>query len=151
MPKKATPVEAPNDAEVERVTRIEPVAIQEEYAAVPGDLYRWCRLLADADHALGVSEQEIEDCENDERVRLLAEAEKAEEKPPSEDRLKAKVRAAAPYKAACRRALDARREKARAFAVVEGIRAKKDMLISLGADLRAEAERELLIRDRAGR
>jgi hypothetical protein len=149
MSRKPLPVEGPTEAEMERVTRIEPVAIQEEYAAVPGDLHRWCRILADADHALGVSEQDIEDCENDERVRLLAEAEKAEEKPPSEDRLKAKVRAAAPYKTACRKALDARRTKAYAFAVVEGIRAKKEMLISLGADLRSEQERELLIRDRS--
>lgn len=151
MPRKPLLVPVPHEDEVARVTRIEPVAIQEEYAAVPADLHRWCRLLADADHALGEAEQEIEDRENDERVRLIDEAEKADEKPPSEDRLKARVRAAAPYKEACRRALDARREKARTFAVVEGIRAKKDMLVSLGADLRAEAERELLIRDRSGR
>lgn len=151
MPRKPTLTEPATAEEVARATSIEPVAIQEEYAAVPSDLHRWCRILADADHALGVAEQGEKDFENDERVRLIEEADKAEEKPPSEDRLKAKVRAAAGYKAACRAAIEARKTKAYCFAVVEAIRAKKDMLVSLGADLRAEAERELIIRDRSPR
>jgi hypothetical protein len=142
MPRK--PLENPVspaelDAEVRRATRIIPERIDDEFAAVPSDVFRWGRVVAEADEALDLAEEALKGHEN-ERGKQILEAVPAGEKPPGEDRLKMLVRAEASWRSLARAEIKARRVKADALAVLEAIRQKASMLISLGASMRADRE-----------
>ncbi len=57
----------------------------------------------------------------------------------------------AEYRQARLRLIDATERKEQAQVMVDAVAAKKDMLVSLGADLRAEKEADPSIRDRRPR
>lgn len=125
--------------EIRRATSIIPERIDDEFAAVPTDLHRWARVVAEAAEDLELAELALKNHEN-ERGKQILDAVPREDKPPGEDRLKMLVRAEATWRSLARAEVGARRVKANAFAVLEAIRKKADMLISLGADLRADRE-----------
>ena len=162
MPRKPTVV-VEAEAEVRRATSIKPEAIQEEYVAVPSDVYRWARVVAGAQQAVDEAKAELEHWEHSEKVRLVdvAEAEArgngkvGDIKPPGEDRLKSEVRGSAGYLQRRRAIIAAERVKDDAMAVLEAVRKKADMLTNLGVTQRLELEMAIRdgqgIRDRSGR
>jgi hypothetical protein len=156
MPRAAKVIPA-TDLEMVRATRIVPEAIQEEYAAVPADLHRWSAVHAQADQAVRLAELDLESWEAERRLRVMTEwregneglPKEQRERPPTEASTDAIVYADPEYARRRRLVIGLLREKADASAMLEGIRAKKEMLVSLGADLRLEREQDITIRDRA--
>ncbi len=147
MPRQSRAPAQETDREIRRATSIEPTAIQEEYCAVPSDLYRFASLVSERDELLDHAEQQLKSYEARRAVEIV-EAVPVDEKPPGEAKIVAQIRKEKGWGEAVREVSRARRAKADAFAVLEAIRAKKEMLISLGATQRLELEREALIRDR---
>lgn len=166
MPRAAkVAVEKPDERK--RATSIIPEAIQDEYAAVPSDLARWNMVAAQADEEVRRAELELDVWEAERRLKVVedwraaveAEAEvaaadkkKAAPRPPGEDKIDAVVFADPDYRRRREAGIEAQRRKADALGMLDAIRAKKDMLISLGAHIRIELERDPSLRDRgAGR
>jgi len=136
-----------SDAEVRRATTIEPAALQEEYVRVPADLARWSWARTEAARALRLAELDLEVVESAARFRIRDGLE-AEKKKATVDDLGAMVAADQARQDAVRRVIEATALKERAADMVRAIEAKKDMLVSLGADIRAEKEGDPSIRDR---
>jgi hypothetical protein len=150
MPRKPmVVVEA--EAEIRRATSIRPEAIQEEYAAVPSDVYRWARVVAQAKQAQSDAEAELENWEHASKNRVVDEAEGEDlgegkkARPPGEDRLKSIVRGSSGYLQKKRAVAEAERVKDDALAVLEAVRKKADMLTNLGVTQRQEVE--MAVRD----
>lgn len=126
--------------------RIEPLAIEEEYIRLPSDLAYWSAELARA----------IEQSALAKNARELTAAEVAGEKREDLHALNGKAPTVAQVEEAV--TTDHRYQKAKhaeittesrrmeILGTVEAIRAKRDMLISLGAHIRAELQRDPLIR-----
>lgn len=147
MPRQSRQPVPETDREIARATSIEPTAIQEEYSAVPADVYRWASAVAERDEVLDYAERDLKSYEARRAVEIV-DAVKAEEKVPGEAKITAAIRRESGWVKAVELVAKARRGKADALAVLEAVRAKKEMLISLGATQRLELEREALIRDR---
>jgi hypothetical protein len=173
------PVES--EAEIKRAVSINVDLIQEEYARVPSDLSRWifrrveltkAYRLAELDldivkektkAALAASEAETKVRLRQENDEALAKAEKdSKAKRLTDDGLAALVLldvghqqvrkdGAAAREKAERAVIDAEDARGRAAGMVDALVAKKEMLISLGADLRSEKEGDPSIRDRQRR
>lgn len=139
------------DKEIDRAVNIEPTAIQEEYSALPGDLHYWAAQVSDRNEVLDNLEDDLRAFEARTELHIITEATKAGVKPPPEAVRQAQVRVDPFWKLTVRAISKARRDKADAQAVLDAIKAKKEMLISLGATQRLELEREALIRDRQRR
>lgn len=164
MPKAARPA-AETAAEIEGAVRIVPEAIQEEFARVPSDLHRWNVAAAQADEDVRRAELELDVWEAQSRLRVVEEwraenaapvadgdKKRAAPRPPGEDKIDAVVYSDPEYRRLRERGIAAQRRKADALGMLDSIRAKRDMLVSLGAHVRAEMERDAYIRDRgAGR
>lgn len=148
MPRTPTQV-VETDKEIRRAVRIEPTAIQEEYASLPADLNRWGHLLAAAHSDKERADLDLDTWDANERLRIKAEAE-AKNMKITVDTTDALVYANQVYRRLREAVILAEKDKQEIFATVEAIRAKKEMLISLGATMRQEIEgdRELVIRKR---
>jgi hypothetical protein len=150
MPKPPTKVVVETEREERRAVQIEPTAIQEEYAALPSNLNRWCHLLAIAGEELQRAELDLEEWDAKERIRIREFHETKGLKPPTVDALDSAILSNPMYRQLKEEIINATRNKQDVFATVESIRAKKEMLISLGADMRQErdGDRELVLRER---
>lgn len=148
MPKKPTPVTPATDKEILRATSLEPAGIREEYATVSSDLAYWGAVRAEAGRQEKMAALELEiwlsTFVNDERQKAEARGERV----PGVDGLERTARAQPRYRELVLLEIEAAKAKDDATAVVSAISAKKEMLVSLGADLRLDAEREIYIKKR---
>lgn len=127
------------DAEIRRAVNTEPTAIQEEYCAVPADIHRWAGIVAERDEVLDVAEAELKIHEAEEAKKIV-DSVPAGEKVPGEGVRQDRVRAGKGYRERVMAVARARRGKAEAMAVLEAVRAKRELLVSLGADIRQQIE-----------
>jgi hypothetical protein len=150
MPKAATPPKTATEADIKRATSVEPAAIREEYATVSSDLAHWGAVRTEAARQERRAELETETW----LAAFVSDArEKSEskgERVPGVDGLERSARSDPQYKILRDREIEAAFTKESAAAVVAAISAKKEMLVSLGADLRLDAERDILIMQRKG-
>ena len=135
------------EAYLSECTRIEPLALEEEYVRLPGDMAYWNGRYADVyRHWLEVKVQRdlvyhrlhkdyreaLENKANGTRITI-----KEVESMVAQDSDYLDVKA---------KELVAESEKIRLYGVMEALRAKKDMLISLGAHIRLEMGNDPLVR-----
>jgi hypothetical protein len=150
MPRKATTPQPATEADIKRATSVEPAAIQEEYATVSSDLAHWGATRAEAARQEKRAELDTEtwlaNFVNDEREK----AEVAGWRSPGVDGLKEKAKSRPQYREFKEAEIEASFAKDSAGAIVAAISAKKEMLVSLGADMRLENERDILIKQRNG-
>ena len=126
-------------------TRIEPLAVQEEYIRVPGDLAYWNERYAQVLRTALLAEHERRTAEA--RVALeLRGAAKVEGAKPTVDEVNSRVTVNAEVTKAVLTEIEALAEKEQVRGVLEAIRSKKEMLISLGAHLREEMRDDPTIR-----
>lgn len=152
MPRPAQTPESENDSDVKRAVRIQPTAIQEEYANLPAMIHRWLTLLAHAEEQHLLAKLDLKEWEAKERLKIREVAELKGTKPPTVDAIDAHIEAHEKYRQLSMAIIKTEHDRDEVFATVEALRAKKEMLISLGATMRQEIEgnRELLIRERRG-
>lgn len=141
------------DAYLADTVQIEPLALEEEFIRLPADLAYWNERYSQAVRAFLVSKIEAERCEArlhmEVRTRLAAAApEGAKSKGPTVADIEAAVESQPELQAARMRALDAEVDKVRLQGVLDAVRAKRDMLVQLGARARIEMEADPVIRDR---
>jgi hypothetical protein len=159
MPRAAREVPA-TEAEAAAALDLQGADIEVYYRRLPGEVSRWNLVVARAEEAVRRADEAERgaDLALDAWVarRHLEVAEAGEKRPP-EHVVHATVRADARYEAHRRAVIDARAVKSEAMrardeaaAVLEGLRVKKDMIVSLGAHVRLEMERDALIRRRDG-
>lgn len=142
--------------EAKKATDIEPLQIQVDYIRVPGDLAYWGQKYAGALRAAMVAEHERRTTEARVLLGLRGSAKVAGEKP-TVDEVNAHVATHPEVLAALLAEIDAQVAKEQVRAILEAIRGKKEMLVSLGAHLREEmrddptvrVERRLDSRERA--
>lgn len=128
-------------------TRIDPINVKDEFVRVSADMAYWGEQFAQASRTLQRKKL------NYEQVRAALWLEKREgasrtgKKPPTVDDIKAMVETADELDEAKGALIDAEYERDRIKAVLEAVRAKKDMLISFGAHVRAEMNGDPVIRE----
>jgi len=146
-------------AEIRRAVSIRPGAIQEEYVQLPSTLHRWLSERTEAAFALRVAELDLEVVEA--RVKTAVRKARLEEietagagtkiKPLTEDQAADALVLDEEYQGARRKVAEVAANKSRAQDMVDAVNAKREMLVSLGADLRVQAENDPSIRDRRPR
>jgi hypothetical protein len=130
--------------------RIEPMALEEEYVRLPGDLAYWnaeyasayrrwleAKIACDAGEGQAAFEWRNQ-LELDSKGRVTA----AE--------VESRVRVDTEVLRLRRAEAEAEADKVRLYGVLDAIRSKRDMLISLGAHIRQEMENDPMVRQRAG-
>lgn len=119
--------------------------VNSEFVRVPSDLAFWNEKYADALGRYLRAERHVKSIkaliEPEVREQLIADNGKT-----TEPRVKAAIESDARVRHAYRRFIDADVERTRIFGRIDAIRAKKDSLISLGAQLRSELEGDPSIR-----
>jgi len=142
------------DAYLADTVQIEPLALEEEFIRLPADLAYWNERYSQAVRAFLISKIEVERCgarlHLEVRTRLMGVAvpEGAKSKGPTVADIEAAVESEPELQAARMRALDAEVDKVRLQGVLDAVRAKRDMLVQLGARARIEMEADPVIRDR---
>lgn len=126
--------------------RINPDDIQEEFVRVPGDLAYWNSRYADAQRAQLTAEldEKVLKAELEAPVRLALISAGAKV---TESMVKAGVESHDDYVQAQRHTIDCEVEKSKCFGYLDAIRSKRDMIISLGAHIRAEMQGDPLVRE----
>lgn len=156
------------DAEIERQVKIRPEAIQVEYAELPTHLSRWVarRVRATKVHRLAEmeakaakadAEQEAERVEETVRQRVkkdhpgltVADTQAAVVTDPEYQRARKAVTETA--RRVDRTVIEAAEEKEKAAGMVEVLQTKSQMLISLGADIRADKQGHIHVNERPRR
>lgn len=126
--------------------RIDPLDIQGEYIRIPADLAYWNDRYAEALRVFLGSEIEVKliraQMEPQIREMLLNAGGKT-----TEAQVKAAIDSDENVIDAQRRNVEAEVEKNRHYGILDAIRSKKEMLISLGAHIRVEMAGDPLIRD----
>lgn len=144
----------PEDLEAYRraCVRIEPEAINDEYVRVPSDLSYWSEMHANTYRewqlAKFAREQEWGSAVTRSRAMLNSERGVASGRGPTVDQVDAHAINDADYVKAKRDEVYLEAETKRLLGMVDAIRTKRDMLVSLGAHIRAELEHDPLIRER---
>jgi len=126
--------------------QISPEALQEEFVRVPADLAYWGELHAQAVKQHLLAKVEVErlgarlslEC----RERLLAEGKK-----PTESTVEAAVMLDPSYHAARLTAVEAEATRVALRSRFDAVATKRDMLQSLGAQIRVEMERDPIVRE----
>lgn len=139
MDKTSSP--GPTEADVRAAVSIEPEVIQEEYARVPQDTHHYKRLLASVQADVEVAELHAEREESrvhEELRRKSNDAKRGDEDYMTADDIKAKVKGSAERAKAIAAAIDKRKHRDELRAIVDAIKMKGEMLVSLGADLREQ-------------
>ena len=124
---------------------VEPTAIQEEYVRLPADLAYWNELYARAYH------RHLTAKVNEKHLNALLRIEHREQLENSVARVtESMVDSAVDTDERLQRAhserIEAEVEKTRLYGILDAIRAKREMLVSLGAHVRAEMEDDPLVR-----
>lgn len=141
-----------SEEDLVRAVQIDEDDIKGEYIRLPGELARWNTRYADAVRAMAQAEAKLERLEAEAFLLHKTTSEKldaAEAKKYTVDRINALVRTDAAVCAAGDVLIEAQANKAWIAGVVDAIRAKREMLVSLGAHLRAEMEMDPAIRNRS--
>lgn len=131
---------------VTTVVAVEPLALEEEFVRVPSDLAFWNERFARAQRAVLLEKAVLErvEAELSELHRgMLKAAGKA-----TDAMVEERVHRDPTYQRQKKAVADAEYEKLRAYGVVDAIRTKRDMIISLGAHIRAEMARDPVVRDK---
>lgn len=142
----------PEDLEEYRraCVRIEPMAIQDEFIRVPADLAYWSEshsnLYREWQLAKFAREQEWGAAMA--RARASLSSEKQGGRGPTVDQVEAEAVNDPKYVEAKRNEVYLEAETKRLVGMVDAVRTKRDMLVSLGAHIRAEMEHEPTIRER---
>lgn len=130
----ATPTQTkpPTKREVADATTIEPAALTEEFVRAPGDIAHWAGLYTEALEGQLLAEA------NRKRVKeeALLRIKKSAADKPTEKVLTALVETDPDYQVAVLEEIRADVKKSKVTGILEAVRAKKDILISLGAHLR---------------
>ena len=136
------------DAYVLNAVTIVPEAIQEEYVRIPADLAYFNQRYADAYREYSHAKVGLARLEGLLRIKhredLLASGVKV-----TESQVDASVQGDASYQDAQDRFVDADVARVRSQGVVDAVRAKREMLVSVGAHLRAEMGGDPSIRNQA--
>ena len=128
--------------------QMEPLAIEEEFVRMPADLAYWNERYATAYKGLALAEQRRRKLEALLRIEYR-EKMLADQKKPTESMVDAAVATDDRMLAARDDQIMAEVEKVRIQGVCEAVRCKKDMLISMGAHMRAEMNGDPTIRAQA--
>lgn len=152
MKEKLKPTKQLHDLDVDAYladsVQIYPEAIQEEYVRLPSDLAYWGQRYTDALRVFLGAKLDMDRTEA--RVKILCRAElNAKEGKVTESMVSAAVDQHPDMEKARLALIEAEVEKARLGNVLDAIRAKKDMLVSLGAHVRSEMEHDPLLRDQS--
>ena len=127
--------------------QIFPEGLQEEFVRLPADLAYWNARFAEALRGFLTGKINLDRtearCRIEERERLGAAGGKV-----TESMVESAVEAAPEMEKAREALMEAEVEKVRLYGVLDAIRAKRDMLISLGAQHRAEMAGDPSIRER---
>lgn len=125
---------ADEDSYFKESVDITPEAIQEEFIRVPADMAYWGAKYAEASRAYLIAEQAVKEC----KARLrLAIRETATTKLTVDD-VDARVEGSAEYQTTKMAEIEAEAAKLAAKARLDAVIAKRDMVMSLGAHIRAE-------------
>jgi hypothetical protein len=129
-------------------TQIEPLYLEEEFVRLPADIAFWTERYAQAYHyALDreLYRKTMYGKLYSEHSTALAVG-RVGARGPSVELIKAAVEQDPMYIAACQEENNAESAKVRLYGVVEALRAKKDALVSIGAQRRAEMSGDPMIR-----
>jgi hypothetical protein len=132
-------------AYLEDCVRIDDMVLDEEFIRVPSDLAFWSARHAEAVRTHLIAKLEAEKARAKAHLKLKAEAEIAGKKMTVAD-LDAHIYHDPDYLDAAVALIEAESEKKRLQGCVEAVHAKKEMVQSLGAKLRAEMERDPLVK-----
>jgi hypothetical protein len=142
----------PEDLEEYRraCVRIEPEAIQDEYVRTPSDLAYWSEMHSNVfrEWQLAKFAREQEWGAAITRSRATLSSASVSGRGPTVDQVDAHATNDEAYVAAKRNEIYLEAERQRLLGMVEAIRTKKDMLVSLGAHIRAEMERDPQVNER---
>lgn len=129
-------------------THVDDFDINGEYVRLSADLAYWNEQYAHAYRSWRVAKLAIDRVKSEQRaiIRANLEFEKAKVTIAEVESL---VLCTPQYQDAVRTELDAEFEKMRLFGVVDAVRAKKEMLVSLGAHMRAEMGPDMSLRRRS--
>lgn len=128
---------------------IEPLALQEEFVRLPADMAHWGARYAQAFRAwklAALAEERVEAELHVEHRERMAMANPDGKKGPTVDAVNSAVVNDQRYHDAHYRTIEAEVEKLRVQGTLEAVRAKREMLISLGAQLRAEMQSDPRVR-----
>lgn len=131
-------------------TLIEPMALEEEFVRLPSDLSFWNQRYADVYRywleRKMVLAQVVAEVSQEQRERLEMEA---GGKRVLVGEVENALMLSKEYQQAKIKEIEAEAEKVRLWGVLDAIRSKRDMLISLGAHMRAEMQNDPMIRRQA--
>jgi|SRR6516162_2983609 hypothetical protein len=128
--------------EISNVADIDPLALDEEFQHAPADYAYWSHQLSQATKTALQAKFEREKT----YARLLIEIRETTSKK-TVDEVEARVICCPEYEVAKLNEIESDAERARLYGIVEALRVKKDMLIQLGAHVRAEMDRDPQIRE----
>jgi len=143
--------EADPDEYLRDCVRIEPLVIEEEFVRLPADLAFWNERYSQCVRTFLMAKLDADECEARLRIvhreMLLATGAKV-----TESQVDSAVTQDGATRDARIRLIEAEAAKQRLGGIVDAIRTKRDMLISLGAHMRAELQGDpVLRRERADR
>lgn len=130
---------------LKQCVEIVPEAIHEEYVRLPADLAYWNAQYADAQRAFLLAKVEADILERELYPVLRVELEATGKV--TEKMIESALASSAAWKESKVRVAEAEAEKARLYGVLDAVRTKRDMLVSLGAHLRAEMDGSPQLRD----
>jgi hypothetical protein len=134
------------DDYLKQCVQLEPEALSEEFGRISADYAYWNEKYANANKAHLMAEWEEEKTEA--RLRLKFKEPEAGKKPPTEGTVDAAVKLAPEYEAVHLVTLTHQAERDYLKGVLETLRTKREMAISMGAHLRQEAKGDLRIMER---
>lgn len=150
MADKFTSMDRLGDVEVTEYLRecvtIEPMALEEEFVRVPSDLAYWGAQWADAQKAASMAKLTRDQVEAAIDAEHRAEAAAAGEKV-TEKVIASRVLLDSRMKAVEIELIEAEARSSRARAFCDAVRAKRDMVVSLGSQVRAEMAANPSLRD----
>jgi hypothetical protein len=130
------------DRDIANVTDIDPLALDEEFQRAPADFAYWSHKLSEVTKGALCAKFDRERA----YARLLIEVRETGGKR-TVDEVEARVVNHPEFVAAKLIEIESDAERARLFGIVESLRVKRDMLIQLGAHVRAEMERDPQLRE----
>ena len=137
------------EARLRNAARIEPTCLDEEFIRLPGDIAFWT-----ARHAAAIGHSlRAEGYRKKLRALLLIEHRETMIQhgfKPTESQVDSKTECDDRYQEAVAAEITCEVERERLKGAVNALMAKRDMLVQMGANHRAEMERDPVVRDRAG-
>ena len=121
------------ELDFEKDNTIDVASLQKEFRNLPPILYRYAEIKAESEHAYDIKKAEYEELRSAKYIEI-----KSKEGKVTEANVSAMIEVDAEVKKALRDMLEAKRDLETLKGYLESLRAKKDMLIQLGADARKE-------------